>query len=100
MLILINPHYLQDKVHQRRHCRYDQLSHWQYIYRIWRQYLPGNCRHWYGTNYAPLLAYLFLHWYEAEFVHDFLRKREKKWAQSFDYTFLYIVMFYHSKCCT
>jgi len=31
-----------------------------------------------GTNYAPLLANLFLHSYEAEFVQYLLRKGEKK----------------------
>jgi len=43
-----------------------------------------------GTNCAPLLADLFLHSYEAEFVQELLRKGEKKLAQSFNYTFRYI----------
>jgi len=43
-----------------------------------------------GTNCAPLLADLFLHSYEAEFVQDLLRKGEKKLTQSFNYTFRYI----------
>jgi len=34
---------------------------------------------------------LFLHSYEAEFVQELLRKGEKKLAQSFNYTFGYIV---------
>jgi len=43
-----------------------------------------------GTNCAPLLADLFLHLYEAEFVQELLRKKEKKLAQSFNFTFHYI----------
>jgi len=42
-----------------------------------------------GTNFAPLLADLFLHSYEAEFVQELLRQREKILAQSFNYTFRY-----------
>jgi len=37
-----------------------------------------------GTNCAPLLADVFLYWYEAECV------QKKKLAQSFNYTFRYI----------
>jgi len=43
-----------------------------------------------GTNCASLLADLFLHWYEAEFVQELLCKGEKKLAQFFNYTFRYI----------
>jgi len=43
-----------------------------------------------GSNCAPLLADLFLHSYEAEFVQERLRKGEKKLAQFFNYTFRYI----------
>jgi len=43
-----------------------------------------------GTNSAPLLADLFLHSYEAEFIQELLRKGEKKLAQAFNYTFRYI----------
>jgi len=43
-----------------------------------------------GTNCAPLLADLFLHSYEAEFVQGLLRKGEKKLAQFFNDTFRYI----------
>jgi len=42
------------------------------------------------TNCAPLLAGLFLHSYENEFVQELLRKEEKKLTQSFNYTFRYI----------
>jgi len=42
------------------------------------------------NNCAPLLADLFLHSYEAEFVQELLRKGEKKLAQSFNYMFRYI----------
>jgi len=40
-----------------------------------------------GTNCAPLLADLFLHSYEAEFVQELLHNGEKKLPQSFNYTF-------------
>jgi len=43
-----------------------------------------------GINRAPLLADLFLHSYEVEFVQKLFRNREKKLSQSFNYTFLYI----------
>ena len=43
-----------------------------------------------GTNCAPLLADLFLHSYEAEFVHKLLRDNNKKLAVSFNHTFRYI----------
>jgi len=43
-----------------------------------------------GTNCAPLLAELFLHSYEAEFIQELFREEEKKLAQSFNYTFRYI----------
>jgi len=43
-----------------------------------------------GTNRAPLLIDSFLLSYEAEFVQELLRKREKKSAQSFNYTIRYV----------
>jgi len=43
-----------------------------------------------GTNCAHLLADLFLHSYEAEFIQELLRKGENKLAQSFNYMFHYI----------
>ena len=43
-----------------------------------------------STNCAPLLADLFLHSYEAEFVHKRLPDNNKKLAMSFDHTFRYI----------
>jgi len=43
-----------------------------------------------GTNCTPLLANLYLHSYEVEFVQELLRKGERKLAQSFNYTFRYI----------
>jgi hypothetical protein len=36
-----------------------------------------------GTNYAPLLADLFLYSYEADFIQGLLKKNEKKLARSF-----------------
>jgi len=43
-----------------------------------------------GANCAPLLASLFLHSYEDEFVQKLLRKEVKNLAKSFNYTFYYI----------
>lgn len=43
-----------------------------------------------GTNCAPLLADLFLFSYEAEFPQGLLQKKNKKLAQSFNFSFLYI----------
>jgi len=43
-----------------------------------------------GTNCEPLLADLFVHSYQAEFVQELLRKGETKLAQSFNFTFRYI----------
>ena len=43
-----------------------------------------------GTNCAPLLADLFLYSYEAEFLQTLLKQKDKKLAQSFNFTFRYI----------
>ena len=44
-----------------------------------------------GTNCAPLLADLFLHSYEAEFIQNLLKDKKKKHlAKSFNFTFRYI----------
>ena len=43
-----------------------------------------------GTNCAPLLADLFLYSYEANFIQGLLKKKEKKFAQPFNFTFRYI----------
>ena len=43
-----------------------------------------------GTNCAPLLADLFLYSYEAEFIQNLLKKKDKKLARSFNFTFRYI----------
>ena len=43
-----------------------------------------------GTNFAPLLAKLFLYSYEADFIQGLLKKSEKKLARSFNFTFRYI----------
>ena len=43
-----------------------------------------------GTNCAPLLADLFLYYYEADFMQKLLRKKDKKLAISFNSTFRYI----------
>ena len=43
-----------------------------------------------GTNCAPLLADLFLYYYEASFMQELLRKKDKKLAISFNSTFRFI----------
>ena len=43
-----------------------------------------------GTNCAPLLADLFLYSYEAEFVQNLLKNKQKKLAVQFNSTFRYI----------
>ena len=43
-----------------------------------------------GTNCAPLLADLFLHSYEAEFLQGLLQKKYRKLAQTFNFSFRYI----------
>ena len=43
-----------------------------------------------GTNYAPLLAELFLYSYEAEFVQSLLQAGKKNLAQQFNFTYRYI----------
>jgi hypothetical protein len=43
-----------------------------------------------GTNCAPLLADLFLYSHEADFIQGLLKKKEKKLARSFNFTFRYI----------
>ena len=43
-----------------------------------------------GTNCAPLLAYLFLHAYEADFLQCFLKNKDRKLSQTFNSSFRYI----------
>ena len=43
-----------------------------------------------GTNCAPLLADLFLYYYDADFIQEPLGKKDKKLATSFNLTFRYI----------
>ena len=43
-----------------------------------------------GTNCAPLLADLFLHSYEVDFIADLIRKKEYRLARSFNLSFRYI----------
>ena len=43
-----------------------------------------------GTNCAPLLADLLLYYYEADFMQDLLRKKDKKLAISSNSSFRYI----------
>ena len=43
-----------------------------------------------GTNCAPLLADLFLYSYEAEFINNLCKAKNKYLAKSFNFTFRYI----------
>ena len=43
-----------------------------------------------GTNCAPLLADLFLHSYEAEFLQDLVKSGSKAVAKKFNFTYRYI----------
>ena len=43
-----------------------------------------------GTNCVPILADLFVYSYEADFIQRLVRKNEKKFARSFNFTFHYI----------
>jgi hypothetical protein len=41
-------------------------------------------------NCAPVLADLFLHSYEADFLQELLKNKDRKLAQTFDSSFRYI----------
>ena len=43
-----------------------------------------------GTNYAPLLADIFLYSYEAEFIQSLLSAGKKRLASQFNFTYRYI----------
>ena len=43
-----------------------------------------------GTNFAPLLADIFLYSYEAEFIQSLLSTGKKKLASQFNFTYRYI----------
>jgi hypothetical protein len=43
-----------------------------------------------GTNCAPLLTYLFLHAYEADFLQCLLKNKDRKLSQTFNSSFRYI----------
>ena len=43
-----------------------------------------------GTNCVSILADLFVYSYEADFIQRLVRKNEKKFARSFNFTFHYI----------
>jgi len=43
-----------------------------------------------GTNCVPLISDLFLYSYEADIIYGLLKKKEKKLAQSINFTFRYI----------
>ena len=43
-----------------------------------------------GTNCDPLLADLFIHSYEADFIADLIRMKKYRLARSFNLSFRYI----------
>ena len=43
-----------------------------------------------GTNCAPLLADLFIYYYETDFIQELISKMDKNLAISFNFTFRYI----------
>jgi hypothetical protein len=43
-----------------------------------------------GISCTPLLADLFLYWYEGDFIQGILKKNEKKLDRSFNFMFRYI----------
>ena len=43
-----------------------------------------------GTNWAPLLANLFLHACEADFLQGFFKNKDRKLAQTINYSFHYV----------
>jgi len=53
-----------------------------------------------GTNCAPILSDLFLDKYEADFIHVFLKKNEKKLVFSLNFPFRYIDGVISLKNCT
>ena len=57
---------------------------------MWRTDISTNNRHPNEWNCAPLLADLFLHSYEAEFIQNLLKSGHKKLAKQFNFTFRYI----------
>ena len=43
-----------------------------------------------GTNLPPLLTDLFLYYYKPDFIQELFRKKDKKLARYFNFTFRYI----------
>jgi len=43
-----------------------------------------------STNCVPLFSKLFLYWYEADFMHELLKKNKRKLVWSFNFTFCII----------
>ena len=63
---------------------------WQHICYVRRTCFSADCRHSHGNQLCPPLADLFLYYYEADFIQELLRKKDKKLAISFNFTFGYI----------
>ena len=49
-----------------------------------------NRQHMCSTNCAPLPTDLFLHSYEADFLQELLKNKDRKLAQTFNSSFRYI----------
>ena len=52
-----------------------------------------------GTNYAPLLADLFLYSYENEFLDKLIKEGKRKLARKFSlsYRYIYVLIFFNNK---
>ena len=53
----------------------------------WWTCFSTDSRHPYGYQRAPLLADLFHYSHKVDFTQEYLKKNEKKLAQSFNFTF-------------
>jgi len=63
--------------HRRRHCQYDQFVIDNIFIELQGRTFQQTVGIPMGTNCAPLLADLFLHSYEAEFVKIFFVKEKR-----------------------
>ena len=57
---------------------------------VWRASFPSGNWNSSGTNCAPLLANLFLHSYENEFLDNMIRGGHRRLARSFNLCYRYI----------
>ena len=67
------------------------LNTWQHICYVQMTCFSTDCRHSNGNQLCPLLADSFFFYFdEADFIQELLRKKDKKLAISFNFTFRYI----------